>query len=81
MEILFKDTMASGFGAWAPTKDLVEEEGRVEASNGLNMETPMTEEREEYKGLEEVETDLNPSSQRSKRKRVGRNNKRDSIGH
>ena len=81
MEVLFKDTMASGFGAWAPTKDLVEEEGRVEANNGLNMETPMTEEREEYKGLEELETDLNPSSRRSKRKRVGRNNKRDSIGH
>ena len=81
MEILFKDTVATGFGAWAPSEDLVEEEGGVEANDGLNIETPMTEEREEYEGLEELETDLNPSSQMSKRKRVGTNNKRDSIGH
>ena len=80
MEILFKDTVATGFGAWAPSEDLVEEEGGVEANDGLNIETPMIEEREEYEGLEELETDL-PSSQMSKRKRVGRNNKRDSIGH
>ena len=44
------------------------------------MGTPMIEEREEYEGLEELETDLNPFSQRSKRKRVGMNNKRDNIG-
>ena len=73
--------MATGFGAWAPSEDLVEEEGRVEANDGLNIETLMTEEREEYEGHEELETDLNPSSQMSKRKRVGRNNKRDGIGH
>ena len=73
--------MATSFGAWAPSEDLVKEEGRVEANDGLNIETPMNEEREEDEGLEELETDLNPSSQMSKRKRVRRNNKRDSIGH
>ena len=41
MEILFKDTVTTGFGAWAPSEDLVEEEGRVEANDGLNIETPM----------------------------------------
>ena len=40
--------MVTSFGAWAPSKDLVEDEERVEANDGLNMETPMTEEREEY---------------------------------
>ena len=73
--------MATSFGAWALSKDLVEEEGRVGANDGLDIETPMTGEREEYEGLKEFETDLNPYSQMSKRKRVGRNNKRDSIGH
>ena len=72
--------MATGFGAWPPLEDLVEEERRVEANDGPNMGTPMIEEREEYEGLEELETDLNPFSQRSKRKRVGMNSKRDNIG-
>ena len=71
--------MATGFGAWAPSEDLVEEEGRVEANDGLNIGTLMTKEIEEYEGLEELEIDLNPSGQMSKRKRVWRNNKRDSI--
>ena len=48
--------MVIGFGAWAPSKDLVEEEGRVEANDVLNIEIPMIEEREEYEGLEELET-------------------------
>ena len=41
----------------------------------------MAEERGEYEGLEALETDLNPSNQMSKRKRVGRNNKRDIISY
>ena len=58
------------------SEDLVDEEGGVEANDGQNIEIPITKEREEYEGPKELETDLNPFAQMSKRKRVGKNNKR-----
>lgn len=72
MEILFKDTVATGHNAWAPSEDLRDDGGRVEVNS--TFDTQMTDEHDIH-GLgvetEECEEIGEPSqsSQGPKRKR------------
>ncbi|TKY58745.1 hypothetical protein E2542_SST15816 [Spatholobus suberectus] len=78
MEILFKDTVVTGHNAWAPSEDLEQGGERVEANDGID--TPMIEEQdvEELDMHDEEITSL--STQRPKRKRGRKDNRRGSVG-
>lgn len=84
MEILFKDTVATGHNAWAPSEDLRDDGGRVEVNS--TFDTQMTDEHDIH-GLgvetEECEEIGEPSqsSQVPERKRRGNDNRRGGIGH